>query len=202
MFDFISNILQFGLNLVSNLGYWGVFIVTILENLIPPIPSEVILPFTGFLVFKGEMMFWLVVLAATLGNLVGALFFYYVGAYGGRWFLIKYGRYLGFKEQDIDRGDVWFDKHGKAVVLFGRMVPIVRSVISIPAGISKMPLIQFISYSLIGSAIWNIALVYFGFVAGEHWPTVSEYFKEYETAVEILLAILLAWYIVKRLRRK
>lgn len=198
----LSAILSYALDAIAASGYWGVFLVTLIENAIPPIPSEVILPFAGYLIYQGKLAFMPIILAATFANLIGAIAFYYIGKYGGRWFLGRYRKLILLKSQDIETGNKWFEKHGRSAVLFGRMIPIVRSVISIPAGVANMPMTQFIIYSFIGSLIWNVLLVSLGYFAGEHWPKVGEYFKEIEFVVEIAIVALIIWYIVKKIRSR
>lgn len=158
---------------VRSFGFWGVAALMLFENLFPPIPSELILPLAGFFVSRGELGFAGALLAATAGSLVGAFVLYGLGRYGGRPLVLRYGRLLRVKESDLDRADGWFDRHGGRVVFLGRMVPGVRSIVSIPAGMSEMPLGRFSLLTTSGSAVWNALLIGAGWYLGQNWQRVS-----------------------------
>ncbi len=186
---------EFIISLMNQYGYLGIFAFIALENIFPPIPSEVILTFGGFLTLSTEMNFWGVVIAATLGAVVGAIVLYFVGRlldFHRLEKLIdsKVGKILHLKKGDFVKADQWFDQKGKWTVFFCRMVPIVRSLISVPAGMSKMPMPQFLLLTTLGTLIWNIVLVYLGVIAGESWPTVVSMFEEGTHIVVIILAVL------------
>jgi membrane protein DedA with SNARE-associated domain len=154
-------------------GLAVLFALVLTENLFPPIPSEVILPLAGFLVSEGEMSLPGALVATTAGSTAGALILYGVGRYGGRPLLLRHGRVMRLSQERLDRADAWFDRHGPKVVFFGRMVPGVRSVVSVPAGLSEMPLATFIALTLAGSAIWNGALIGAGWALGDNWENVT-----------------------------
>lgn len=183
-------------------GYVGVAGLTLLENLFPPIPSELILPVAGFLVSRGEMTFIWVVVASTVGSLAGAYMLYGLGYWLGedrlRAFVRRYGRWLALDESDLDQAKGWFDHHGGAAVLIGRMVPSVRSLISIPAGIAHMPLGRFTLYTTLGSAIWNALLVGAGWAFGGQWERVEPYLAVFEWATIILIVGSVVWWFVGR----
>ena len=160
-------------DVIQSFGYTGVAFLMLAENLFPPIPSEVILPLTGFLIGQGDLRFGPTLVAATAGSLAGALILYALGRWGGRELILRYGRALRVKEAELDRADKWFDRYGGAVVLIGRMVPGVRSLVSIPAGLSEMPLGRFILLTTLGSGIWNILLIWGGRLLGENWSRVA-----------------------------
>lgn len=160
-------------NVIQSFGYAGVAFLMLAENLFPPIPSEVILPLTGFLVEQGSLVFLPALVVATVGSLVGALVLYALGRWGGRELILRHGRVLRLKEADLDRADGWFDRYGGAVVLFGRIVPGVRSLVSIPAGLSEMPLGRFVLLTALGSGVWNTLLIGLGWLLGENWPRVA-----------------------------
>jgi len=145
----------------------------LLENLFPPIPSEAILPFAGYLVFEGTFGFAPALLAATAGSVVGALLLYALGRYGGRPMLLRHGRMLRLTSAKLDRADDWFDAHGPKVVFLGRMVPGVRSLVSFPAGASRMPLTSFIALTAAGSALWNAGLIGAGWALGTRWRDLT-----------------------------
>ena len=194
------------IDVVHSLGYLGVAVLTGLENLLPPIPSEVILPLAGFLAGQGRFSLPGVVLAATVGSVAGALVLYGLGRWIGeealRRFIRGFGRYLLLKEEDLDRAAAWFDRHGATAVLVGRLVPLVRSGISIPAGIERMPLWRFVVYTAVGSALWNGALVGLGWVLGDQWHVVRRYAEVASYAVIAAIAALLLWFIWRRLRQR
>ncbi len=179
-------------DVVESFGYVGVAVLTMLENLIPPIPSEIILPLAGFLVGQGRFSFVPVVFAATVGSVGGALVLYMAGAWLGdyrtRYLIRKFGRFVLVDENDFDRAREWFFRHGTKVIFFGRLVPGIRSLISIPAGIVKMPLWRFVAYTTAGSALWNSILIGFGWILGEQWDTVQDYISIIEYVVYFSVA--------------
>jgi len=159
---------------VQSFGLWGVAALMLLENLFPPIPSELVLPLTGFFASRGDLPgFVPALLAATLGSLLGAFVLYALGRRGGLPLVMRYGGVLRLKEADLDRADGWFDRYGVWVVFFGRMVPGVRSIVSVPAGMSEMPLGRFALLTASGSAVWNALLIGAGWYLGENWRQVS-----------------------------
>jgi membrane protein DedA with SNARE-associated domain len=162
----------------------------VLENVFPPIPSEVVLPFAGALVADGGLGFVGAVLAATLGSVVGALILYAIGRYGGRPLLYRHRRILRLTEAQLDRADAWFDRRGPWIVLFGRLVPGVRSVVSVPAGASEMPLTPFVALTALGSAVWNTALIGAGWSLGRNWEEASAVVESAQTIV--IVAVVLA----------
>jgi membrane protein DedA with SNARE-associated domain len=169
------------------------------ENLFPPIPSELILPLAGYYVGQGELAFALAVLAATLGSVAGALILYAIARLGGRRVIV---RFLRIKERDLDRADAWFDRHGAPIVLFGRLVPGARSLVSIPAGLSEMPLLKFTGLTTLGSAVWNCALIGAGWALGEHYEKVGGIVGPISSAVIVVLVLALAALAVKLYTRK
>jgi membrane protein DedA with SNARE-associated domain len=173
---------------VRSFGYVGVAFLMLAENLFPPIPSEVILPLTGFLIGQGDLAFVPALVVATAGSLAGALVLYALGRWGGRELILRYGGVLRIKEADLVRADEWFDRYGGAVVLFGRMVPGVRSLVSIPAGLSEMPLGRFVLLSALGSCMWNALLMGVGRLLGENWSQVASVVGSVSNIVVALLA--------------
>ncbi len=169
-------------------GYPGLAAFLLIENLFPPIPSELILPLAGFLVGKGEMSFLPALLAATTGSLVGACILYALGLWGGRPLVLRYGRWLRVKEGDLDHAEGWFEKYGDWVVFFARMVPGARSVVSIPAGMLQMPLGRFTLLTTSGSAAWNVLLIGAGWFLGENWRQITNAVGSISDVVVIALA--------------
>ncbi len=176
-------------NVIQSLGYAGIAFLMLVENLFPPIPSEVILPLTGFLIGQGELWFVPTLVAATAGSLAGALVLYTIGRWGGRRLVLSYSGVLRVKEAELDRADKWFDRYGGVVVLIGRMVPGVRSLVSIPAGLSEMPLGRFILLTTLGSGMWNILLIWCGRLLGENWSRVAGLVGSFSNVVLAILAI-------------
>ena len=170
-------------NTVSSGGYPALAGLILAENLFPPIPSELILPLAGFYVGQGEMAFLLAVLAATIGSLAGALILYAIARFGGRKLVLRFGKVLRVKERDLDKADDWFDRHGGWVVLGGRLVPGARSLVSIPAGLSEMPIAKFTALTTLGSTAWNAALIGAGWALGEHYEKVGGIVGPIGTAV-------------------
>ena len=165
--------------LMRAFGYLGLFLVLIIENLFPPIPSEAVLPLAGFLVGRGEMNFVLAVLVSTAGATVGALILYALGRYGGRPLILRYGKILRVDAPSLDRAESWFLRYGDWVVLVARIIPLARSIVSIPAGTMRMSLLRFTLLTVIGTGLWNILLIGMGQLLGENWERVSEVASAY-----------------------
>lgn len=178
-------------DLIEAFGALGVAFLMVLENLFPPIPSELILPFAGFLVGRGEIGFLPALIASTAGSLSGALILYALGRWGGRNLILRYGRYLRVKEADLNRAEGWFDKYDEWVVLFGRMVPGVRSVVSIPAGMLRTPFLRFVLLTTAGSAAWNTLLLGAGWYLGENWQQIEGFVGSLSNFVLVLVAVAL-----------
>lgn len=181
------------IDIMNSYGYLGIFFLIMIENVFPPIPSELILTFGGFMVISSNMTIFGVILAATIGSVAGAFILYFIGKLLNKERLIKivsskYGKLLRVKPKDIESADKWFDDKGNITVLFCRFIPIVRSLISIPAGMSDMPLFKFFLYTVIGSAIWNTALVCVGAFAGDK---KDEILAIIDSASHIILIILI-----------
>jgi len=188
-------------DIIDRLGYPGVGALVALENVIPPIPSEVILPLAGFQADQGDFNLFLLIIVATIGSIVGALILYSVGALLGehriRRLVGRFGKYILVTVDDIDKATGWFKRHGRSAVFFGRLVPVVRSLVSIPAGVDKMPLGSFLIYTTVGSAIWNTLLIVAGYLLGTQWERVEGFVKVFQYVV-ILAALAAAAYFVYR----
>ncbi|MBE2318493.1 DedA family protein [Solirubrobacter sp. CPCC 204708] len=183
-------------------GYPALTGLILAENLFPPIPSEIILPVAGYFVGEGSMNFVLAIIAATIGSVVGALILYGIARYGGRALVLKLGRVARVREEDLDQADAWFDKRGPWFVFFGRLVPGVRSLISIPAGLSEMPLTQFVLLTTAGSALWNTTLIGAGWALGSNYERVADYIGPVATVVVVLCGILVLALIAWALKRR
>lgn len=188
------------------LGYPGISLVMLAENLFPPIPSELVMPFAGFLAADGKLNFWLAVVAGTVGSVVGAVCLYYIGRWADepliRTFLRRFGRYFLLSEADLNRVLASFDQHGQPIIFFGRLIPIVRSLISIPAGMDRMPLGRFLLFTALGSTIWTTALTAGGYVLGANWENILAFTKQYERLTLVALVIAVVIFIVVQLRRR
>ena len=201
-------------------GYLGVAAAVALETIVAPIPSEVILPMAGWKVSQSVAdstvvepltgLPWNIPLAvalATVGSLIGALVGYAIGAWGGRPLLDRYGRYVGIGPDDLDRADRWFERWGSWAVFLGRMVPLVRTFVSYPAGIARMPLGRFVLFSTLGSLPWNAALIGAGFVVGENYPRIEAAIKPYEyliyaLVIGLVVLLVVRWQLGKRRRQQ
>ena len=183
------------IEIMNNFGYIGVFLLIAIENIFPPIPSEVILLFGGFMTTYTSMNVVGVIIASTLGSLLGAIILYYIGKILNKERLKKIitskpGKLLILKPEDIDKADSWFDNKGNKTVFFCRFIPVIRSLISIPAGMSEMPMKKFLIYTTAGSLIWNTALTVAGSIVGENWTDILKIMDQYSHIIVIILAIL------------
>ena len=183
------------IEIMNNFGYIGVFLLIAIENIFPPIPSEVILLFGGFMTTYTSMNVVGVIIASTLGSLLGAIILYYIGKILNKERLKKIitskpGKLLRLKPEDIDKADSWFDNKGNKTVFFCRFIPVIRSLISIPAGMSEMPMKKFLIYTTAGSLIWNTALTVAGSIVGENWTDILKIMDQYSHIIVIILAIL------------
>ncbi len=204
VFDFLNGpVRDLVTQIYEAVGYLGVALWVAIESVIIPIPSELVLPFAGFLVGDGTAIepltgqpwsYWLVVLAGTLGATAGALIAYAIGAWGGRPIIERWGRYLGISKTDIDRAESFFARYGEAASFFGRMIPVIRSLVSFAAGVSRMPVGKFTLFSFLGSLPFTALLVFAGLQLGANWETVGGVLKRFEYAVvAVLVIVVLAW---------
>jgi membrane protein DedA with SNARE-associated domain len=192
-------------DLMSGLGYWGVGFLMFAENLFPPIPSELIMPLAGFTVAQGKMNFWLAVLAGTIGTMLGTYAWYYLGRLVnyerlGSW-IDRYGKWMGISVKEIDRVNDWFNKHGRSAVFFGRMVPGIRTLISLPAGMNQMSMFTFTIYSTLGTSIWILGLTIAGFVLGENYGSIEQYLAPISKFILFGLLGLVGYWIFTKTRQ-
>lgn len=188
-------------HLITTLGHWGVFLAMVIESACIPLPSEVIMLYGGFMAEKGVLIFWLVVLAGVLGNLVGSVITYWIGAAGGRPLLQKYGKYLLINEKHIIQSERWFAKYGEWAAFFGRNLPFIRTFISLPAGVARMNFSKFVIFSFLGCIPWDWALTWFGFKLGANWGIVEPYIKPFSYALAALAVVMIVWAYLKNIRR-
>ncbi|RKT52914.1 DedA family protein [Saccharothrix australiensis] len=190
------------IDLMESFGAPGAGLAIALENLFPPLPSEVFLPLAGFTASQGGMSLVAAILWTTAGSVVGAVVLYYVGALLGRDRVRAIAAKMPLvKVSDVDKTEDWFRRHGRATVFFGRMVPIFRSLISIPAGVERMPLPSFLAFTAAGSAIWNTALILAGYFLGENWHVVERYLGVASKVVLGAVGVAVVWFVVSRLSR-
>ncbi len=209
MLAFVDQIvIPFLTSLYGAFGYVGVFVAMTIESAMVPLPSELILPFAGFLVSDPTRLepltgsawsYWVVVIVATLGNTTGSLIAYAIGAYGGRPFLQRYGRYLLIRPHEIELAERFFERWGSATVFIGRLLPIVRTFISFPAGVVRMPLRRFVLYSTLGALPWSAVLTLAGVQLGEHWVDIRHALQPFDTLILVAVVALVAAFVWWRL---
>ena len=202
IYDLLAQVSSFIVNIISTLGYPAITVLMALESACIPIPSEIIMPFSGYLVFAEKFSFLSVIIWGTIGNLIGSIIAYSVGFYGGRPLIEKYGKYILISNHDLNLAEKWFKKYGNISVLFSRMLPVIRTFISLPAGITKMPLGKFVFYTFSGSLPWSFVLTYAGVIMEENWSDVEIYFRKFDWLIAILVISLIGWGISKKLKIK
>ena len=200
----LQTISSFILLVISKIGYAGIFFLMLLQSVNVPIPSEITMPFSGFLAQQGNFNFWLVVLMGTLGNLAGALLSYYLAyylAFGKS--REKYGILkILISDRNLELAENWFKKYGTFSVFFSRMIPVVSTFISFPAGLSKMKISTFTSLTLAGSFIWCFFLTWLGYVLGENWQSIEVYFRKFDYVILAIIILVLGWWIFRHLNKK
>jgi len=193
----LAHLAQFVIGIISLFGYFGVFLAMAIESACIPLPSEIILPFTGYMVFVGRFGLWQATLAATLGNLFGALVAYYLGLWGGRPFIKRFGRYIFIHEQQLSKTEKLFDRHGELTVFIGRLLPVVRTFISLPAGIARMNPVKMAIYTVAGALPWCFMLIVIGQKLGENWNTLKPLFHRLDLVVGIVILLIIGYWIFK-----
>jgi membrane protein DedA with SNARE-associated domain len=190
--------------IISAMGYPGITFVMLVENLFPPIPSEVVMPFAGFLVVDGRFSLPGIILAGTLGSVLGALVIYYIGLWSNervvRRFIRRWGKYFLLSEDDLDRALNVVDRYGEIIIFVGRLIPIIRSLISLPAGMQRMSMPKFLLFTTMGTAIWSGILGYAGVLLGENWEEILDIVDRYEKATAVVLIVLVVVFVGYRLR--
>jgi len=186
---------------IGDMGYWGIFLLMFLESTFFPFPSEIIMIPAGYLAYCGEMNLSLIIFIGILGSVAGALFNYYLAMHFGRTFLLKYGKYFFIKEETLEKLEVFFRKHGELSTFNGRLIPGIRQLISLPAGLAKMNLVKFTFYSAFGAGIWVVVLVVLGYLLGSNEALISHYLHT-ATIIALLLVLLITLFYIIRYRRK
>jgi membrane protein DedA with SNARE-associated domain len=202
----LSSLATWVQDVIEQLGYVGVALLVVAENVFPPIPSEIVLPFAGFVAQRGSESVIIMILAATVGSVGGALIMYWIAAFIGderlHAFTRKFGKWVQIREVDLSRAEEWFDRHATSAVLLGRCVPLIRSVVSIPAGFRRMKLVPYIAYTFAGSLVWNILLIGAGALLGDNWDRVGDLMSPIQKLVELTVVVAVvafAWLRVRSL---
>jgi membrane protein DedA with SNARE-associated domain len=179
--------------IIQAFGYIGIILVMAAENVFPPIPSELVMPFAGFMAREGSFNIWLVILSGMVGSVIGALVLYYFGAWANetviRRFIRRWGRYAFISENDLDVSLSYFSRYGEVVIFFGRLIPIVRSLISIPAGMARMPMPKFLFFTVLGTTLWSAFLSYMGWFLQANWGAVAGWIEQYQRVVLVVVAL-------------
>ncbi|MBH0199253.1 MAG: DedA family protein [Nitrospira sp.] len=191
----ITELSKFVISTISLMGYSGILLTMAIESACIPLPSEIIMPFSGYLVTTGQFTMLGVTLAGAVGNVLGSIVAYYAGVWGGRPFVERYGRYFLVSHHDLDVADRWFAKYGEAAVFFGRMLPVVRTFISLPAGIANMNFPRFVIFTFIGALPWCYLLAYIGVRMGEEWDNLRGYFHQFDVVIGIVLALAVGYFL-------
>jgi len=185
-------------HIISTAGYAGITFLMTLESMVVPVPSEAVMPFAGMLWFSGKMSFWPIVIFSTIGSIIGSLISYYIGLYGGRPLIKKYGKYLLLSEHDLSLTERFFARFGDKTIFISRFIPVIRHLISIPAGTGKMNIAKFITYTIIGAGLWNAFLTYLGYKLGSNWTEIRKYSEVVDIILVILLIALVVFYFYKK----
>ena len=191
----ITELSRFVISTISLMGYSGILLTMAIESACIPLPSEIIMPFSGYLVTTGQFTMIGVTLAGAVGNVLGSIVAYYAGVWGGRPFVERYGRYFLVSHHDLDVADRWFAKYGEAAVFFGRMLPVVRTFISLPAGIAQMNFPRFVIFTFIGALPWCYLLAYVGVRMGEEWDNLRGYFHRFDVVIGIVIALAVGYFL-------
>ena len=198
----ITEYIMLLVDIFAQLGYPGIFVLMVMESATLPVPSEVVLPLGGYLVYQGRLEFWSVVAVATLGSLIGTMIDYGIGYYLGRPAVLRYGRIVRFSHERLETTERWFNQHGTNVVLLARFVPLLRTLIAFPAGIVRMEPKRFLAYSAVGILVWDIALVYIGFLAGQNSARISSILESYFLPLGLASIVIVAVVAYRSFRKK
>lgn len=198
MFTFLA---EYFTAIIAKLGYLGAGFLMGLESMVAPVPSELVMPFVGFLVAEGKFTWTMSIVATSIGSVIGSLASYAMGYWGGRPVVMKIGKYLLLNERDLEWTERWFARHGSWTIFVSRFIPVVRHLISIPAGLGKMRLLPFCVYTLIGATLWNVFLLWCGYVLKQNWEKVEHYSKQLDVVVIILGIAAAIWFVKTHLAR-
>jgi membrane protein DedA with SNARE-associated domain len=197
----LAHIASFITTTITHLGYPGIVALMAIESACIPLPSEVIMPFSGYLVATGTFTLWGVALAGAVGSVVGSMVAYGIGAWGGRPLAERYGTYVLVSKRDLEQADRWFTRWGDATILVGRVLPVVRTFLGLPAGISRMNLWRYNAYTFLGSFVWCLALAWIGRSLGAHWHTLGGWFHRFDAVIVAAVVLVVAAYVWRHLRQ-
>lgn len=196
---------HFIISVIEKTGYLGIFFLMAAESALIPIPSEVTMPFAGYLASTGKFNLYIVIFIGAFANLVGSWLAYWLGYWGEdaivRKFIKKFGKYVLISEHEYDKSEQWFRKYGEKIVFFSRILPVVRTFISLPAGVAKMNFVKFTYLTFLGSLIWSILLTYIGFVLGKNWHSIEGYYRKFEYIIIFGILGLGIYYVVHKIRK-
>lgn len=201
-YEILALLSRFVIWIISSLGYTGIVVAMAIESACIPLPSEVIMPFSGYLVSQGSFTLWGVSLAGAVGCTLGSAVAYVAGAYGVRPFILKYGRYVLITPHELDRADRWFARYGMAATFISRLLPVIRTFISLPAGIAGVPFVPFLIYAFLGSLPWCWVLAYIGMLLGEHWDRVGSVLHSLDVLIVAVLAGGAVWFLWRHWPRR
>lgn len=185
---------------ISSLGYWGIVFTMGIESACMPLPSEIIMPFAGYLAYTGRFSLFWVSVAGAFGCVLGSVASYWAGVWGGRPFIEKFGKYVLLSKKDLDMAERWFKKYGDWAIFFSRLMPIIRTFISLPAGIARMNFPRFVIYTFLGSLPWCFVLAYIGLVLGENWQIIKTYFRGADVIIAVIIVLAIALFIYRHLK--
>src|ERR687887_1218082 len=199
--EILKPLVEFITSVISIMGYPGIFFLMVLESALIPIPSEIIMPFSGFLVSIGKLGLIGVILAGSFGNLVGSILTYYLGIKVGRKFVLKYGKYIFFKKEHLNFTEKLFKRYGDRISFVGRLLPGIRTYVSLPAGIGKTNFTKFVTYTFAGSLVWNSMLMYVGMSLGSRWQNIDKYSAYLDLAALLAIAVFIIWFVYNTKRK-
>ncbi|MGZ7138721.1 MAG: DedA family protein [Halobacteriota archaeon] len=203
LYSFLIQVSTYILNVIDTYGYYGILVGMTIESMGIPLPSEIILPYGGYLAYLGHLNFFAVTLTGTLACVVGSLFTYFIAFYGGNYLFERYGKYVGITKRELNVANAWFDRYGEISVFISRMIPGVRAYSSIPAGICRMDVKKFSVYTFLGSLPWNLALVFAGYYLGANWQSISAaYYYFVIIVLVVLLCVGIGFVLLKRAKTR
>ena len=201
MLEFLAHYI---IKLIETTSYGGIFILMTLESALVPIPSDITMPFSGFLASTGRLSLLLVIIVGTIANLFGSYIAYFIGYYIEKAIILKairkYGKFFLISENEYQKASIWFTQYGDKIIFLSRLLPGIRTVISLPAGVFKMDIKKFTIYTVLGCLVWSTLLTYIGYILGENWANLEPYFRKFEIVIIIALVIALAWYLEKHFK--
>lgn len=195
-------IIHYATLIIDQTGYLGIGFLMILESMIAPVPSEAVMPFAGFLWFEGKMNPWIIIIVSTIGSIIGSLLSYWIGAYGGRPFIKKFGKYLLLNEHHLDMTERFFSRFGEKAIFISRFVPVVRHLISLPAGVGRMRMDKFIVYTIVGAGLWNAFLAYLGYKLGENWERIGSWTHILDIILVVALVGVIGYFLYKQIKSR